>query len=193
MKTEETILKTTAIYSDDGDKRYLLSKVWDEKKPKLAIIMLVPSTAGVIELDSTTQLVLNNANRLGYGKVDILNLFSTLNDYDLKLSDEEDVENIKAIVESAKEADTVVYAAGVGKATNELFLDRQAEVLDALRPFEDKLYCIGNEDGTVIGRHPLSPAVRRWKLYKVKCGDKTETEKNSAAEAKTQQKKKKEQ
>ncbi len=170
MKTYETILKTTAIHSDEGDKRYLLSKVWDDKKPKLAIIMLVPSTAGVIELDSTTQLVLNNANRLGYGKVDILNLFSTLNDYELENA-EDDPDNIKAIVASAKNADAVVYAAGVGKAKNELFLMRQDEVLRALKPYEDKLFCIGNKDGSIRQRHPLSPAVRNWTLYKLKVSE----------------------
>ena len=190
MKTEETILKTTAIYSDEGDKRYLLSKVWDEKKPKLAIIMLVPSTAGVIELDSTTQLVLNNANRLGYGKVDILNLFSTLNDYELENA-EDDPDNLKAIVASAKEADTIVYAAGVGKAKKQEFLKRQTDVLSSLKPYEKKLYCIGNEAETVKLRHPLSPIVRQWKLLKLTVAEALEY--TEAEAAKKPQKKKKEQ
>ena len=37
MKTEVTELRTEAIYSDDGEKRFLLRKTWDEKKPKLAM------------------------------------------------------------------------------------------------------------------------------------------------------------
>ena len=65
MKSIVTTLTTEAVFSDDGVKRYLLRKTWDESKPKLAIIMLAPSEASGIELDTTTQLVLNNAARLG--------------------------------------------------------------------------------------------------------------------------------
>lgn len=78
MQTIQTNLTTEAIFSDDGAKRYLLRKTWDESKPALSIIMLAPSSASGIELDSSTQLVLNNAFRLGFGSVDVLNLFRNL-------------------------------------------------------------------------------------------------------------------
>ena len=171
MKTVETTLKTTAIYSDDGRKRYILRKEWDRSKPKLCIIMLVPSTASGVGLDSTTLLVLNNSTRLGFGGVDILNLFSVLNDYDLQKIEHEDCENMKAIVSSAKECDTIVYAAGVGKAKNELFQERQKQVMTALKPYEEKLYCLSNKDGTVRMTHPLFPAVRTWELSKMEISE----------------------
>ena len=66
MKTITTTLVTKAVFSDDGSKRYLLKKTWDEQKDKMTIIMLTPSMAKGIELDTTTQLVLNNVARLGY-------------------------------------------------------------------------------------------------------------------------------
>lgn len=113
MNTIVTKLTTEAVFSDNGLKRYLLRKVWDEKKPRLAIIMLAPSGASGIELDNSTQLVLNNANRLGYGSIDVLNLFATLNDFSMKYAEDEDDGNMKSIIKSAKEADTIVYAAGV--------------------------------------------------------------------------------
>ena len=69
MKTTKTVLTTETVFSDDGEKRYLLKKVWDEAKPKLAVVMLAPSEASGIELDNSTQLVLNNAVRLGFGSV----------------------------------------------------------------------------------------------------------------------------
>ena len=87
MNTIVTTLKTEAVFSDDGVKRYLLRKTWDDEKPKLSIIMLAPSGASGIELDATTLLVLNNADRLGFGSVDILNLFATLNDFSLSQAD----------------------------------------------------------------------------------------------------------
>ena len=164
MNTLKTTLTTEAVYSEDETKRYLLKKEWDATKPKLAIIMLAPSVSSGIEIDTTTQLVLNNAVRLGYGSVDILNLFTTLNDFSLKYAEDEDTENIKIIVKSARSADTIVYAAGVGKAKNKTFLERQSTVLNELRAFENKLHCLCNKNGNARFQHPLSPAVREWNL-----------------------------
>ena len=83
MNTVTTVLTTKAIYSDDGSKRYLLQKTWDKEKPKLTIIMLAPSSAADIELDSSTMLVLNNAYRLNFGSVAIKNLSAVINDFSL--------------------------------------------------------------------------------------------------------------
>ena len=94
MKEIRTNLVTEAVFSDDQAKRYLLRKEWDSSKPKLAIIMLAPSEASGIELDSTTLLVLNNASRLEYGSVTVLNLFATLDDFTLKQAEETDSENL---------------------------------------------------------------------------------------------------
>ena len=121
MKTEVTELRTEAVYSDDGEKRYLLRKTWDENKPKLAIIMLSPSVADGIQLDTTTHLVVNNASRLGYGSVAIVNLSAVLNDYNLNHT-EEDSENIKVILEEANNAEKIIYAPGTGKARNKLYV-----------------------------------------------------------------------
>lgn len=171
MQTVKTTLTTEAIFSDDGAKRYLLSKIWDESKPILSIIMLAPSSAAGIELDSSTQLVLNNCFRLGFGGVDILNLFSTLNDFALKEAEDEDTDNIKSIVQSAEKAETLVYAAGTGKAKNKVFQQRQEQVLDALRPYESKLHCLTGEGGKARLQHPLSPAVRIWHLSPLKISE----------------------
>lgn len=168
MNTIVTTLTTEAVFSDDGFKRYLLRKTWDEKKPKLMVIMLAPSAASGIELDNTTLLVLNNASRLGYGSVDVLNLFATLNDFSLKHAKSQDAENMNAIFESAKNADTIVYAAGVGKAKSKIFQERQKQVLTALLPFEAKLNCLCSENGKARLQHPLSPAVRTWHLSPLK-------------------------
>lgn len=171
MQTIKTTLTTEAIFSDDGAKRYLLRKSWDEGKPTLSIIMLAPSAAAGIELDSTTQLVLNNASRLGFGGIDILNLFSTLNDFALKEAEDEDADNLNAIVQSAEKAETLVYAAGVSKAKNKAFQQRQEQVLNALRPYESKLHCLTGEGGKARLQHPLSPAVRVWHLAPLKISE----------------------
>lgn len=168
MKILETTLHTTATFSEDGTKRYLLQKEWNSKLPRLAIIMVAPSTASAVALDTTTQLTLNNASRLGYGSVSIVNLFATLNDFALKEAETEDADNLKVIVQEAEKADVVVYAAGVGKAKNKTFQTRQEQVLNALRPYEAKLNCLTNENGNARLQHPLSPAVRTWFLSPLK-------------------------
>lgn len=170
MKTEVTELRTEAVYSDDGIKRYLLRKTWDEKKPKLAIIMLAAGGADGIQLDTTTQLVINNSARLGYGSVAIVNLSATLNDFNLHHT-EEDSENIKAILNVAKEAEKVVYAPGTGKAKNKGFMRLQGQVLRALQPYEEKLHCLCDEYGDGRLQHPLSPQVRTWNLSPLKISE----------------------
>lgn len=164
MKTTKTTLITETIFSDNGKKRYLLRKEWDASKPKLTIIMLAPSEASGIELDTSTQLVLNNAVRLGYGSVDVVNLFATLNDFSLKKAVVDDSDNLKTILNSAKSADTIVYAAGVGKAKNRIFQERQKTVLNKLSLLGVKLHCLCNKDNEARLQHPLSPAVRVWHL-----------------------------
>lgn len=171
MNTIQTTLTTEALFSDDGVKRYLLKKTWDENKPTLAIIMLAPSEAAGVELDSTTLLVLNNASRLDFGSVCILNLFATLNDFALKEAEDEDTDNLNVILQSAEKADMLLYAAGVGRAKNKAFQLRQKQVLKALLPFEGKLHCLTDQEGNSRLQHPLSPAVRVWNLSPLKISE----------------------
>ena len=171
MKTTQSTLTTTTVFSDDGTKRYLLQKCWDTTLPKICVIMLCAGTAAEHTLDSTNLLVLNNSVTLGYGTVDVLNLFSTVGDYALKEAEEEDPENMDAILASAKQADTIVYCPGVGKAKNKDFMLRSKQVLEALRPYESKLYCLTDEHGHARLQHPLSPAVRTWHLSRLKISE----------------------
>ena len=168
MKTIATTLATVAQFSADGTKRYLLRKIWNEKLPSLTIIMLAPSEASGIVLDTTTQLCLNNASRLGYGSITIVNLFATLNDFALHQAEEEDPENLKAILEAVRKADQIVYAPGTGKAKNKAFQKRQEQVLKELAPYEVKLCCLCDDEGKAKYQHPLSPAVRVWNLCPLK-------------------------
>lgn len=171
MNTVTTNLTTNAIFSDDGTKRYSLTKTWEADKPKIAIIMMAPSEAAGVVLDMTTMLVLNNTARMGYGSVTILNLFATLNDINLKTEAVMDEENMQAIVAAAKDADLLIYAAGVGKTSNKLFQIRQRQVLDALKPMENKLFCLCNKQGEARLQHPLSPSLRTWELSPLKVSE----------------------
>ena len=171
MNSIVTVLTTEAVFSEDSLKRYILKKTWDESKPQMAVIMLAPSDASAVALDNSSMLVLNNSVRLGYGGVTILNLFATLNDFSLRQAELEDPENLDAILKACQEADTVVYAPGVGKASSKVFQRRQEQILQALAPIEGKLHCLCNEDGEARFQHPLSPAVRIWYLSPFKVAE----------------------
>ena len=166
MKEIISNLRTEILESDDGTRRFSMRKVWSEDKPSLAIVMLCPSSSGEVAVDTSTALTMANCYRLGYGSVTILNLFSTINDFTLKEAQEEDLENLNAIVAAAEKAQCVVLGAGTGKAKNKLFQKRLEQVLTALRPYEDKLHCLCDENGGSRGLHPLSPRLRQWHLSK---------------------------
>ena len=129
--------------------------------------MLSPSAADGIQLDTTTQLVVNNSARLGYGSVAIVNLSAVLNDFNLQCTNE-DPENIKAILNAAEEAEKIIYAPGTGKARNKSFMLLHKRVLTALVSHEGKLCCLCNEYGDGRLQHPLSPQVREWSLSPLK-------------------------
>lgn len=193
MKEVKSTLITEAVFSDDGTKRYLLRKTWDAAKPKLTIIMLAPSQASEVSMDTTTQLVVNNVCRLGYGGVTIVNLFAKLNDFMLREAEAEDPENLEAIIEAVKDCEKAVFAAGTGKLKNKVFQKRQEQVMTALRPYEDKLHCLCNETGGGRLQHPLSPVVREWHLSPLKISEligpaKEETKQEKKTKGKTAKK-----
>ena len=166
-----TTLTTVASFSDDGLQRYLLRKTWDPSLPRLAIIMYAPGEASGIALDYTTLLVLNNAARLGFGSVDILNLFAQRNNFSLLQALGTNTENQEAILQSAQVSDTNDYAPGLGKSKNKIFQKRQQHILELLLPYESKLHCLSNKNGKGRLQHPLSPTVREWKLSPLKIAE----------------------
>lgn len=168
MNTITTTLTTEAVFDDTSTKRYLLKKTWDPSLPTLAIIMLAPSIASGVAMDSTTTLVLNNASALGFGSVSIVNLFATLGDFTLSQAEPEDSENMKAILDATKDADMIIYAPGVGKNKLLVFQERSTQVLTALRPYEKKLKCLASASGKAKLLHPLCPSVRKWNIAELR-------------------------
>jgi hypothetical protein len=71
-----TYFNKGAIFSDCRQYRYLLWRIWDDKKPCIMFIMLNPSTADENEDDSTIRKCIQFAKWLGYGGIYVGNLFS---------------------------------------------------------------------------------------------------------------------
>ena len=164
MKTETTQIKSEALFSDDGLHRLLLRKEWDKNKKTAMIITINPNTADTLNMDLTTMLVINNLNKLGFGSVNIVNLYSKImpklslrfnSDYDLI-----DSETDTIIEQYAAMSNAIIIAWGSVGNNSQRVRDRQTELLEMLSKHENKLYQIGEN-----GYHPLTPAVRNeWEL-----------------------------
>lgn len=59
-----------------GKYRYRLTRLWDRSRPRLGVIMLNPSTADADKDDPTIRKVMEFAKRLGYGGIEVVNLFA---------------------------------------------------------------------------------------------------------------------
>lgn len=154
----QSTVKTVAQFSKDGKHRYSLSMVWDESKPKAAIVMTYPSTADELTLDQTTMLVKNNAVRNAFGGVTIVNIFS-MKDHETPRSDRV---NESVLLKVCDEADAVIVAYGRGMSHQE----RKEEVLNMLSGYKPKLYTIKDGKGRPFA-HPLSPAAHEWNVVKL--------------------------
>lgn len=164
MKTITSTISNEAVFSDDNRHRLLLRKVWDNEKPTAMIIMINPNSADELSSDTTTMLVMNNLQKLGYGSVDIVNLYTMItgklhfrfnSDDDLLHPDNDDV-----IYRSAEKSDTIIIGWGTVGLHNMRICERQKAVLDMLKPFSDIIRQIGEN-----GCHPLTPTIRNnWDL-----------------------------
>lgn len=64
-----------ADFSECGAYRFLLWRIWDDRRPPLGAIMLNPSTADAIKDDPTVARCGNRARRLQHGGVIVGNLY----------------------------------------------------------------------------------------------------------------------
>jgi len=70
------MMKTNAIFSEDGSCRYLLSKQWGSKKEKILFIGLNPSHLKNGESNPTINRLVGFAKRWGFDGFYLCNLFS---------------------------------------------------------------------------------------------------------------------
>ena len=159
--SERTTMTTEVVYNDTRTHRFLLRKHWNTDKPSAAIIMIYPSTSTGVTVDHTTMFVLQNLERLNYGGVYIVNLFSSLNGKHSKT--DVDDENMVFIREVCNKADTIIWAVGTGSDGVKKVLYQQKQVIELLEGYTEKLKCIADHTGKKF-YHPLCPAVRYWDL-----------------------------
>lgn len=76
MREESNIIKNHSLYSDDYKHRYMLSRIWDEKKPIPLFISKRSGSSDGIFLELTNTLITNNLYNLGYGGYYAVNICS---------------------------------------------------------------------------------------------------------------------
>lgn len=68
--------RSGAAFSEDRRYRYRLWRAWELDKPRLGFIMLNPSTADETKPDRTISRCLTKAKALGFGGLEVANLFA---------------------------------------------------------------------------------------------------------------------
>ncbi len=169
-KMEETTIKLKAVYNDERDHRYSLTKTWDSKKAKALVIMKNPSSDELLETDLTTMLVMNNLAKLDYGTVCLCNLVSKIvQPYTINEESKEHTENIEEIKKQAKSVDYIVIGWGTYGEGNKKITDIQETLIKELEPYKDKILYIANPRFLSKKVHPLCPSVRSNWLLKPYC------------------------
>ncbi|MDK9859640.1 DUF1643 domain-containing protein [Staphylococcus equorum] len=165
MKTIKSTLETEAIFSDEQQHRYLLKKTWDSEKQTITIITMYPHYDGILNIDLTTQLIMNKVSEMeAFGSINFVNLYSNITTHiNIKHLDAYDKHTDIQIMKAVKESDEVILAWGAyaKKASVE---SRVNEVLEMLKPHKKKVKRLINPATNEI-MHPLNPKARQnWIL-----------------------------
>tara|TARA_Y100001935_G_scaffold142546_1_gene117812 strand:- start:204 stop:665 length:462 start_codon:yes stop_codon:yes gene_type:complete len=134
-----------AEISYDREERFSLSRIWDQKKPKLLYIMLNPSIADDKRDDPTIKRLIFFTKKFRYGGFYVTNLFTQITPYpkELNMDNLSKKNNFKIINDLIKKSDSIVYAWG----------NLVSEPRDLLEIIDSPL-CFGkNLNGTP--KHPL--------------------------------------
>lgn len=130
-----------AIISECGKYRYLLQRSWDYRRQAVCFIMLNPSTADALKDDPTIRRCIGFARALGFGQLEVVNLFGwrATDPKELTLAiDPIGTENDTTLIASAKVCNMTICAWGV----NGGYKQRDKTVIKLLRDNGIKPYAL---------------------------------------------------
>lgn len=140
-----------ADFSEDGNYRYRLWRIWDEEKPKAMCIGLNPSRANAEKNDATISILIRMLAKLGYGGFYMMNCFAwiTSDPKLLKHNPMSDEWNNNMLTITASLCSEVIFAWGGFKVIKEK--ERDKELIEIF----PNAKCFGkSKDGSPI--HPLA-------------------------------------
>ena len=135
-------IKRNAIFDKTKKYRYLLSREWDNKLPKLLFIMLNPSEGNEIIDDKTIKRCIYFAKKFNFGSFEIVNLYSLISKSPKVLRntklDPIGIETDKYILKAAKKSNKIIVAWGNKHYIN----NRNNDIKNLLLNNGFKLYCL---------------------------------------------------
>src|SRR6266480_3666997 len=141
-----------AIFDINARYRYSLWRAWSTYHPRIAFVLLNPSTADEERNDPTIRRCMGFARAWNYGSMEVVNLFAyrATNARELlKVDDPVGEENNYYLIQAVERCSSVV----VGWGTKGTLLARDRQVLSLFAGLKDA-YCLGiTQDGQP--RHPL--------------------------------------
>lgn len=153
MTTEKTVVNDSALFSDCGNYRYLLTREFGGDST-CVFVMLNPSTADANHDDPTIRRCVSFAKREGFGRLEIVNLFGfrATEPSDLfAAADPIGEENDAVMAATLSRADQIVVAWG----NHGEFVDgRIAVVQKLLAQSGASVFCFGLT-GKSQPKHPL--------------------------------------
>ena len=153
MLEERNGIQNLTLFNDSKTHRYLLSRIWDEKKPIPLFVSKCSGEADGIFLEVTNMLISNNLYRLGYGGYYAVNLCSGIYGRTEELCDSQTDQIIR---EYAKQADSVILS--WGSLTKKDLKEREKAVYVILKASKKKVFAVTDEKKTNV--HILTPSVR---------------------------------
>ncbi|MFL0557359.1 MULTISPECIES: DUF1643 domain-containing protein [Paenibacillus] len=146
-------IQSKVIFSNTRKHRYLLERVWDDKKKKATIIMINPSFADELKTDLTVCKLMNFLIDNEFGSLRIVNLYAFISTDPSYLTNNKDAVgdlNDQYILESINDVDLVIIAWGIEK---DKYKKRKEQVKKVLQHLNIEVKGFIDSDGR-IGRHP---------------------------------------
>jgi hypothetical protein len=146
-------LENDAVISDCGKYRYLLRRTWDHKKPRALLVMLNPSTADGRQDDATIRSCVRLLSGLGYGSMEVVNVFgyrATKPDELLKVDDPCGPKNEDCVKAAIGRCDIVIAAWGAWPPAEAA----SVYIRNAVSAARPAMFCFGRTQSGAP-KHPL--------------------------------------
>jgi hypothetical protein len=151
--TARQYIENDAVISACGRYRYLLRRTWNAASPRALYVMLNPSTADALQDDPTIRSCVRLAAGLGYGSLEVVNVFAyraTKPDALLSAADPVGLQNETHVRAALARCDVPILAWGAWPPARAASI----YVRNAIRASRPAAFCFG-KTASGAPKHPL--------------------------------------